>query len=168
MQPGQLIVFALGIVVVAPLAGAVLAFTPDASLRKIGRFILAAAWLFSAAGVGACIWLSMGESSGIGNDVFLLIAIVPALIGFICFAVWRAARRHDYVQSLPPERRRVEELSDIEEGIELTRRELRDKEKRAASFFTSSKERERLRNEIPILKLTLARLEAERAKRTAR
>ena len=167
MEPAHFIVAALALIVVAPLVAAVLAFVSDPSVRRIARYVLAAAWLACGAAVIACIWLSTGESAGIGNDVFLLVAVVPALLGFISFTVWRAARRHDYVQSLPPEQRRVEELADIEEGIELTRRELRDKERRAASFFTSSKERARLRREIPMLKLTLAALEDQRAKRTS-
>ena len=167
MEPANLIVVALGIVVGGPLIAAALAFTPHATLRKIGRWGLALSWLACAAAVIACIWLSGRESAGIGNHVFLLVAFAPGILGLIWFVVWRIARRTEYLRSLPPAQRQVEELADIDEGIALLRRELRAKESRVKSLWISSKERAQLHAEIPLLRMTLARLEAERAKRSS-
>ena len=93
IQPADLIVFSLGIAIAVPLVATVLAFGGDAGLRKIGRWVLGAAWLACAAGVAGFIWLSTRPSSGIGSGVFLLVAFVPALLGFIWFIVWKIARR---------------------------------------------------------------------------
>ena len=166
MQPSDVIVIFLGLTVAVPLGAAVLAFTPNATVRKIARWVLAGAWVACGAAVIACVWLSTRTSAGIGNDVFLLVAVAPATLGFIWFVLWRAARRHDHLQSLPPDVQRGEELSGIGEGLELLRRELHEKRKRRDIWLTSTSERARLRIEIPLLEMTLDRLEAEHAKRT--
>ena len=166
IQPASLIVVGLWIVVGAPLIAAPLAFTPNATLRMIGRRVLAVSWLACAAAVIGCIWLSGRKSAGIGNHVFLLVAFAPGILGFIWFVVWRIARRTEYLRSLPPAQRQVEELADIDQGIEQLRRELHTKESRVKSLWISSRERAKLRAEIPLLRMTLARLEAERARRS--
>jgi hypothetical protein len=166
MQPADVIVIFLGITVAVPLVAAVLSFMPNARVRKVARSVLAAAWVACGAAVIACVWMSGRKSAGIGNHIFLLVAAGPAILGFIWFVVWRAARRHDHLQSLSPEVRRLEEVSDIQEGLELLRRELREKRRRRDSWLTSSSERARLHAEISLLEITLGRLEAEHAKRT--
>ena len=167
LQPVHFIIAGLALMTIVPLIGAVLAFMPDASVRRAGRWILVPAWLFCLAALIACIRLALQKpSTGIGNHIFFLIAIVPGFLGVAWFAVWRVARRVDYVKSLPPERRRVEELVDIDKAIEVTARDLRRSEQRVNSFFISSKERKRLRAEIPLLRMTLEQLKSKRAKRS--
>lgn len=36
-----------------------------------------------------------------GNHIFLLVAVVPAILGFIWFVVWMIARRLEHLRSLP-------------------------------------------------------------------
>ena len=103
MEPADVIMIFFGITVAAPLVAAVLSFMPDAIVRKVGRSVLAGAWVACGAAVIGCIWMSGGTSTGIGNHIFLLVAAVPAILGFIWFVVWRVARRHDHLQSLPPD-----------------------------------------------------------------
>lgn len=165
MQPADLLKVAFSVMIMAPVIAAVLAFTGEAAVRKIARTVLALAWLSCAAAILACIWLSGRPSSGIGSGVFLLIAVAPALLGFIWWKIWLAARRHDYVRSLPPDLRRAEELSDIEEGIEQMSRDLARAERRVDSWLISSEERARLRFQISILRPSLDKLKEERDKR---
>ena len=105
-------------------------------------------------------------SSGIGNGVFFLVAIPVAFFAILWFGIWRAARRHEYVQSLPPGLRRVEELADIERGLEAATKSLAQSERRLDSWFISSDERARLRTDVDLLRYTIRTLEQERAKRT--
>jgi hypothetical protein len=162
MNPGDLVAAALFAIVILPVAPAVLAFMPDDRARAIGRWGLALAWLVCGALVIACIWASTRESSGIGSGVFVLVAFVPAIPGLVWFIVWKIARRRAYLDSLPPEERRVEELGDVVSSLESIRRDLPRKRSRANSFWVSSKERKRLRTEIAMMEMMLPRLEAER------
>ena len=101
----------------------------------------------------------------IGNGVFLLVAIFTALFAVVWFGIWRGARRHEYVQSLPPDLRRVEELADIERALEAANESLASMARRVKSWWISSDERSRLRLDIATLEGAIASLEQERAKR---
>ena len=162
LDPGYVLVAILGVVIAAPAVAAVLSFLPNASLRRTGRWLLVFGWVTCAAAVIGCIWLATRESSGIGNHVFFLVAIVPAVLGAIWFMVWSIARRLEFLRSLPPAQRMVEERKDIEKSIELVSRDLRRQERRARSWFLPAKEKKRLEAEVMMLRMTLARLEEKR------
>jgi hypothetical protein len=168
MLPTDLISAFFTLFVVAPIAAAILAFKGPPPVRQIARWVLLSAWLAHTAAVLACLrYAFVAPSSGIGNGVFLLLAMPFALFAVLAFGVWRAARRQEYVQSLPPAERRVAELEDIERGLESAARSLRQSERKVNSWFISSEERTRLREEIDLIRSTIARLEQERAKRVA-
>ena len=167
MEPVAIIKALFWLIVVVPMIAAVLAFAAEATMRRIAQAILAFAWLASAVAVIVCLWLAFGRppSSGIGNGVFVFVALAPAIPGFIWWTVWRIARRREYLQSLPPDLRRSEELADIESGIEQMRKDLAGKKRRADSWLINGEERARLRFEISLLETSLARLEEEAARR---
>jgi hypothetical protein len=155
----------LGVIVAAPPVGAVLAFLPNPSLRTIGRWLLVFGWLTCGAAVIACIWLATRETSGIGNHIFFLLMIVPAVLGAIWFGIWLGARRFHYVRSLPPAQRAIEEQADIEKAIQAVSRDLRKSEARLRGWFVWGKEKRRLETEVAMLRAMLAQLMAKREKR---
>jgi hypothetical protein len=166
MLPTDLLKAFFTLFVVAPVMAAILAFKGAPSVRQIARWLLLSAWLVHAVATLACLRYAFAEpSSGIGNGVFLLVAIPLALFAVLCFGFWRAARRHEYLQSLPPAQRRVEELKDIERSLEAATKSLKRSERRLDSWFVSSEERARLRFDVDILRSAIATLEEERAKR---
>ena len=167
MLPADLIKVAVYLFVVAPIVAAVLAFKGSPPIRTIARFVLLVAWLGYGAGTVACLWLALGNrrSSGIGNGVFLLFTLPLAAVGYLWLALWRAARRYAYEQSLPPDLRKIEELDDIERGIESATRQLAAAERKVERWTISSEERARLRFEISTLKWTLERLQQARVAR---
>src|SRR4051794_26073368 len=116
MVPADGIQIAVYVFGVAPIAAAFLAFKGAPEVRRIARFVLLLAWFAYGVATVTCLWLALGKrpSSGIGNGVFLLFTIPLSVVGIVWFALWRAARRYEYEQSLPPDLRRIEELDDIE------------------------------------------------------
>jgi len=168
MDPSQVLSNAFFLFVVLPVPAAVVAFKGPPAFRQAARIILFSAWLALTAATLACLWYAFGKpSSGIGNGVLVLVAISIAVFAFIWFGLWRAARRHEYVQSLPPAERRVEELADIERALEATTKNLESCKRKVDRWLISSDERQRLRFEIDILEATIARLKEERAKRAS-
>jgi hypothetical protein len=168
MQPTDLLKAFFTLFVVAPAVAAVPAFKGPPLVRQVSRWVLLAAWLAHAAATIACLSYAFAQpSSGIGNGVFLLVAIPVAFFTLVWFGIWRAARRHEYVQSLPPDLRRVEELADIERSLEGATRNLAQAERRVDSWLISSEERVHLRDEIAMLKGVIARLEQQRAEKNA-
>jgi pimeloyl-ACP methyl ester carboxylesterase len=166
MLPSDLLQAAFILFVAAPVVAAILAFKGPPVLRQIARIVLLGAWLAQAAATIACLRYAFGQpSSGIGNEVLLFVAIPTALFAVVWFGFWRAARRHEYVQSLPSDLRRVEELADIERGLEAANKDLASMERRVESWGISSDERNRLRLNIATMKGAIATLEQERAKR---
>ena len=166
MLPSDLLQAAFILFVAAPVVAAILAFKGPPVLRQIARIVLLCAWLAQAAATIACLRYAFGQpSSGIGNGVLLFVAIPTALFAVVWFGLWRAARRHEYVQSLPPDLRRVEELADIERGLEAANKDLASMERRVESWGIGSDERNRLRLNIATMKGAIATLEQERAKR---
>jgi hypothetical protein len=167
MLPADLIKIAFYLFGVAPIAAAVLAFKGSPPVRTIARFTLLVAFLAYGTATITCLWLALGKrpSSGIGNGVFLLFTIPLTAIGLVWFALWRAARRYAYEQSLPPDLRRIEELDDIERAIESATKQLAAAERKVERWTISSEERERLRSEISLLKWNLHRLHQARAMR---
>jgi len=144
----------------------VLAFNGAPSMRSGARAILVVSWLGNAVATVACVRHAFARpSTGIGNQVFLLVALPVAFFTILWFALWRAASRHAYVQSLPDGLRRVEELADIERSLEAAMNSLASDEQRLKSWTIDGEEREQLRFNIGILRTTIARLEEERAKR---
>ena len=167
MQPSDLLSVFVLLFLGAPFAAAILAFTGSEAVRRISRTILFWAWLANGAAVIACLWYgSVKPSSGIGNQVLWLVAIPIALFAIIWFGLWRAARRHEYVRSLPPAERKVEEVFDIDRGLEAARKNLAQSQRRLDSWTISGEERDRLEENVGLLKLTIANLERERAKRS--
>ena len=170
MQPSHIIVAAFWVMIAAPLLAAFVAFSAAPSLRHLARVVLFLAWLSCGATTAACLWLAFGrpQTGGIGNQVFVLVAIPVAIAGFVWVAVWRAARRYAWEQSLPPDLRRIEELEDIERAIEMATKQLAKAERRVDGWFIDAPERQRLREEISMLQVFLARLEQARAERQPR
>ena len=168
MSPGDLLSHAFFLFVVVPVPAAFVAFKGPPAFRQIARVILFCAWLALTAATLACLWYAFGKpSSGIGNQVLVLVAIPVAIFAFLWFGLWRAARRHEYVQSLPPAERRVEELADIERGLEGAKKNLQSCKRRLDRWGISSEDRQRLRFEISMLETAIAKLEEERAKRAS-
>ena len=166
MLPSDLLQAFFILFVAAPIVAAILAFKGPPFLRQIARIVLLCAWLAQAAATIACVRYAFAKpSSGIGNGVFLLVAIFTALFAVIWFGLWRAARRHEYVQSLPPDLRRIEELADIEGALEAANKSVASMQRRVESWWIGSDERNRLRLDIATLKGAIATLEQERAKR---
>ena len=166
MLPTDLLKAFFMLFVAAPAAAAVLAFTGPPAVRQIARWLLFGAWLAHSAATFTCLKHAFAKpSSGMGNGVFLLIAIAPALLAVLWFGFWRAARRHEYVQSLSPDLRRVEELVDIERSLDAATKSLRQSERRLDSWFISGEERARLREEVDMLRSTIATLEQQRTGR---
>ena len=103
MLPSDLLKAFFTLFVLAPAAAAFLAFKGPPAVRQIARWLLLSAWLAHAAATFACLKFAFAKpSSGIGNGVFLLVALPVAFFAILWFGIWRAARRHDYVQALPP------------------------------------------------------------------
>jgi len=168
MSPSDLLSNAFLWFIVVPVPAAVLAFKGPPALRQIARIVLLCAWLALTAATLACLWYAFGKpSSGIGNQVLVLVAIPIAVFACIWFAFWRGARRHAYVQSLPPEERRVEELVDIERGLEGAKKNLESCQRKLDRWLISSDERQRLEFEIDMLEMSIRKLEEERAKRAS-
>ena len=166
MLPSDLLQAAFILFVAAPVVAAILAFKGPPLIRRIARIVLLCAWLAQTAATIACVWYAFGKpSSGIGNGVLLFVAIFTALFAVVWFGIWRGARRHEYVQSLPPDLRRVEELADIERALEAANESLASMARRVKSWWISSDERSRLRLDIATLEGAIASLEQERAKR---
>jgi len=94
-----------------------------------------------------------------------LVAVPFAVLTIVWFAFWRGARRHAYVQSLPPAERRYEELADIERGLEAATQTLARTERRLKGWTLGSEEREQLQLERKMLQMSMRKLEEERAKR---
>jgi hypothetical protein len=166
MSPADLISYFFLLFVLAPVVAAILAFKGPPGVRSLARVVLLFSWLANAAATLACLRYAFARpSSGIGNGVLLLPAIPLAVLALLWFGIWRAARRHAYVQSLPPAERRVEELSDIDRALEAAKSSLARARRRLDRWFIGSEESGRLRDEIGILETSIATLEAERAKR---
>jgi hypothetical protein len=166
MLPSDLLQAAFILFVAAPVVAAILAFKGPPVLRQIARIVLLCAGLAQAAATIACLRYAFGKpSSGIGNGVLLFVAIPAALLAVVWLGLWRAARRHEYVQSLPPDLRRIEELADIERGLEAANKDLASMERRVESWGISGDERSRLRLNIATLKGAIATLQQERVKR---
>src|SRR5258705_8346853 len=93
MQPADLFRTAFYLFVLAPAVATVLAFKGPRSVWPIARGVLLLGWLGDAAGTVACLWYAFAKpQSGIGNGVFLLVAIPIALFALIGFGVWRERR----------------------------------------------------------------------------
>jgi hypothetical protein len=166
MLPTDLLKAFFVLFVAAPAAAAVLAFTGPPAVRQVARWLLLGGWLAHSAATFTCLRYAFAKpSSGIGNGVFFLIAIPAALLAVLWFGIWRAATRHEYVQSLPPDLRRVEELADIERSLDAATTSLRQSERRLDSWFISGEERARLRVEADLLRSTIATLERQRTGR---
>ena len=166
MTPSDVLSHAITLCVFAPPVAAVLAFKGGESLRVVSRVVLLCGWLACSAATLALLRYAFAKpSSGIGNQVLLFPALIAGFFAIVWFNVWRAARRHAYVISLPPDERRVEELHDIDRALEAARKSLEQAERRARKWLISSDERERLRDEISMLQSSIFNLEQERAKR---
>jgi hypothetical protein len=144
--------------VAGPVLAAVAVFRAPLLLRRFARWLLLSAWVANAAATIECVRRSFNPPTGI----FLLVAMPFAFFAIIWFGVWRAAARHEYLQTLPPDLRRVEELEDIEHGLEAARKNLAQCERRVKSWLISGDDRERLRLEIDGLQSLIANLEQQR------
>lgn len=166
MTPADLIKWYFLAFVSTPVLAAILAFKGDPSIRFIARAVLLVSAVANAAATAACVRHAFATpSSGIGNQIFLLVALPVAFLAVLWFGLWKAARRHAYVQSLPPGQREYAELEDIERALEAARNTLAWTERRLEKWLISSEERERLRNQAGIIRESIANLELERAKR---
>jgi hypothetical protein len=166
VTPSDVLSTGITLCVIAPIAAAVLAFKGGETIRPVARFVLLCGWLANAVATIACLRAAFAKpSSGIGNGVFFLVALPAGFFAILWFGIWRAARRHAYVISLPPEERRIEELHDIDRALEAARNSLERAQRRIKKWLISSDEREKLRDEIDLTQRAIYNLEQERAKR---
>jgi len=166
MLPGDLIGWFFMLFVAAPVAAVLVAFRGPPGLRPPARWLLFSACLGNAAATVACLKAAAAKpSSGIGNGVFYLVALPVAFLTVVWWGMWRAARRSAYLETLPPDLRRSEEVQDLESGLEQARKDLARAERRAQGWVISGDERGRLRDEIAGLRSLIANLEQERLKR---
>jgi hypothetical protein len=169
MLPSDLLQAYFTMFVIAPAFAAILAFKGPPLLRQISRWVLLGAWLAHGAATLACLryaFAGPSSSSGIGNGVFLFPAIPLAFFAILSFVFWRGARRYEYLQTLPPDLRRAEELKDIEEGLAGARKSLERCKRRLDSWTISGEEREQLKIEIDLIESTILSLERQRAERS--
>jgi hypothetical protein len=98
MDVSVLIQLGFYVLVVGPIIATVLAFKAPPPADTFARYYLLLTWLVYGAATAWCLWTGFFKpSSGIGNGVFLIIAIPLSVITGIAFSVWRAAhRRHAY------------------------------------------------------------------------
>ncbi|NMO22957.1 hypothetical protein HPC49_45410 [Pyxidicoccus fallax] len=87
------------LLLVGPVVAAILAFKATPPVSTVARHYLLLSWLAYGAATAWCLWACFfaRESGGIGNGVFLIIAIPLGVIAGILFSVWRAARPPAYV-----------------------------------------------------------------------
>lgn len=80
------------LLVAGPIIAAVLAFKAPPPIDTFARYYLLLTWLAYGSATAWCLWACFVKpSSGIGNGVFLLIAIPLSVITGILFSVWRSA-----------------------------------------------------------------------------
>ncbi|WP_375768333.1 hypothetical protein NR798_42740 [Archangium gephyra] len=166
MAASDIFQLAFLLLVVAPIAAMFLSFKGSPGVRRLSRFILLAAWLVYGIATLACLWAGFFKpSTGIGHGIFLIIAIPVGIVAGIGFSVWRAAHRHEYVLSLPPDMRRHEELIDIDRGLEAARASLASAQSKLGKWGQSASDRRRLEAEISAARFTIQSLEKARAER---
>ncbi|HYS10457.1 MAG TPA: hypothetical protein VEP66_17085 [Myxococcales bacterium] len=166
MNPSDLIKWYFLLFVSAPVLATIVAFKGAPSIRWVAQTVLLVSAVANAAATAAFVRHAFARpSSGIGNQVLLLAAFPVAFLAILWFWLWKAARRHAYVQSLPPGQREYAELEDIERALEAARDTLVRTERRLEKWLISSEERERLRDQAGMLRASIAHLELERAKR---
>ena len=123
MNPSDVIRWTIVLFVFVPLLAAIVAFSGGQALRQLARGVLLAAFVGHLAAVLGCLAMAMGKpSSGIGNQVFLLFTLPLGAVGAVWFAVWRGARRAEYLGTLPPADRADEERRDLERAAEAMRK----------------------------------------------
>jgi len=166
MNPSDLIGWYFMLFVSAPVLATIVAFKGAPSIRWIAQPVLLVSAVANAAATAVLVRHAFGKpSSGIGNGVLLFVALPAAFLAILWFGLWKAARRHAYVQSLPPGQREHAELEDIERALEAARDSLARAQSRLKKWLISSEERDRLRDEIGLLEMSIRHLEVERAKR---
>ena len=163
--PSDLFAPAFYLLVVAPVVGLLLAWFGTPRLRKAGGWVLFADALAYAGLTVLCLVHCREPAPRSGFNGLLLVAIVPAFFAWLLFALWRASRRHEYVQSLPAAQRRIEELVDLDRALGSARSGLARIERQAKGWFLGGAERRRLEQELVMQRGIVSRLEQERAKR---
>jgi hypothetical protein len=151
-----------------PVTAMFLAFKGSPGIRRASRYVVALTWLAYGAATAWCLWVVFFKPStgvGVGNGIFLIIALPVGLFAGINFTVWRAALRHEYVQSLPPDLRRQEELIDIENGLESARATLASAQSKLGGWGLSAEKRRQLEAQAAAARFTIRSLEEARAKR---
>ena len=169
MTPSDLIGVAFVVFFLAPVTAAfIIVKGGSPELRAISRYVLLVAWIAYAVATFACLRIAFGpQTGGIGNGIFMIIAIPLTVVGLIFFGVWKGALRQAYVQSLPPGFRAVEELEDLDRAIEALRKNIAFSERQADRWGLSSAERTRLRAQVEYLRSTLEEAEHKRAEMAA-
>ena len=94
MLTSLIVQLAFVLFVVAPFVSLFLAFSRSEGTRQFARSILFWAWLVYGAVTGWCLWagfFAKPSSAGVGNGVFIIIAIPVGVVAGIFFSVWKAA-----------------------------------------------------------------------------
>jgi hypothetical protein len=166
MNPSDLIGWYFMLFVSAPVVAAIVAFKGGPSIRWIAQTVLLVSAVANAVATAALLWHAFARpSSGIGNGVLLFAALPVAFLTALWFGLWKAARRHAWVQSLPQGQREYAELEDIERALEAARESLARAQTRLKKWLIGSDERDGLQDEISLLESSIRHLEIERAKR---
>ena len=86
------------LLVVGPVVAGMLAAKASPPVSTFARHYLLLTWLAYGAATGWCLWTCFFvRSTGIGNGVFLIIAIPLGVITGVLFSVWRATDRDVFV-----------------------------------------------------------------------
>jgi hypothetical protein len=159
LNPADFIVAGLYILIGVPVASFVLVLRPSPRAHQLAAWGFGLALLFC---IGCALFFvrlgdDLGSSGGLG------VALLFSFPGWLFFMLWRYSLRRVYLDSLPPDRRRYEELSDAQDAIEKLSQDVQKHERRLKSWFLSARERRELQAHILMLRAALARLEEKRA-----
>ncbi|QSQ19053.1 hypothetical protein JY651_27295 [Pyxidicoccus parkwayensis] len=88
------------LLVAGPIAAGILASQASPPVSTLARHYLVLSWLAYGAATAWCLWTCFFVRStgvGIGNGIFLIIAIPLGFIAGVLFSVWRATDRDTFV-----------------------------------------------------------------------
>lgn len=95
MSLGAIIVqLVLLVFFVAPIASIFLASLGPPGIRGLARFCLLYAWLAYGAATAWCLWTGFfvkSTGAGVGNGVFIILAIPVGVFAGVFFSTWKAS-----------------------------------------------------------------------------
>lgn len=163
INPAQILVALVGVFLVLPIVACFLAMT-EPPIDTFGRWVLLFTWVSYGLAILALLARSVEPPPpGSHNGVLVFFAVVLAAMDLFWFRMWLAARRHAWKRTLPPGRRRYEDLVDVNEALESARSGLAHAQRSLQGFFLNHRDRHQLKLDIAIYEATIATLEKKRA-----